>query len=93
MHAVDVSGSNSGWQPFGSWTVALTSGTPSSVSVSPSSGSGASQTFTLQYSDTAGAANLQTGVGVFQRYVGQSRQQRLHAVLQHCDQPDQLVER
>jgi hypothetical protein len=30
------------------------------VSVSPSSGSGASQTFALQYSDTAGAANLQT---------------------------------
>jgi len=58
MHAVDASGSNSGWQPLGSWTVALTSGTPSSVSVSPSSGSGTSQTFALQYSDTGGAASL-----------------------------------
>ena len=30
-------------------------------------GIGASQTFALQYSDTAGAASLQNGVGVFQR--------------------------
>ena len=59
MHAVDVSGSNSGWQQLGSWTVAFSSGIPSTVSVTPNSGSGTSQTFTLQYSDTAGAANLQ----------------------------------
>jgi hypothetical protein len=59
LYAVDVSGSNSGWQPMGSWTVGSTAGTPSPVSVTPSSGSGASQTFALEYSDTAGAASLQ----------------------------------
>jgi hypothetical protein len=58
LHAVDISGTNSGWQQLGAWTLA-TAGTPSTVSVMPSSGSGNSQTFTLQYSDTAGAANLQ----------------------------------
>jgi hypothetical protein len=59
LHSVDVSGSNSGWQQLGSWSVAFSAGTPSTVSVSPNSGSGMSQAFTLQYSDTAGAANLQ----------------------------------
>jgi subtilase family serine protease len=59
MHAVDMSGSNSGWQAFGSWTVALTSGTPSTISVSPSSGSGTNQTFALQYSDTGGSSSLE----------------------------------
>jgi hypothetical protein len=59
MHSVDVSGSNSGWQQLGSWTVAFSPGIPSTVSVSPNSGSGMSQAFTLQYSDTAAAANLQ----------------------------------
>ena len=49
----------SGWQQLGSWTVSSGAGTPSAVSVTPSSGSGASQTFALQYSDTAGAASLQ----------------------------------
>ena len=59
LYAVDLSGSNSGWQPEGSWTVTGAAGTPAPVSVTPSSGSGASQTFTLQYSDTAGAASLE----------------------------------
>ena len=59
LHSVDVSGSKTGWQQLGSWTVAFSAGTPSTVSVSPNSGSGMSQAFTLQYSDTAGAANLQ----------------------------------
>ena len=59
LHSVDVSGSNSGWQQLGAWTVAFSASTPSTVSVSPNSGSGTSQAFTLQYSDTAGAANLQ----------------------------------
>ncbi len=57
--AVDGSGSNSGWQQLGSWTVSSGAGTPAAVSVTPSSGSGASQTFALQYSDSAGAASLQ----------------------------------
>ncbi len=59
LRAVDTSGSNSGWQQSGNWTVAFTPGTPSTVSVTPDSGSSATQTFTLQYSDTQGAANLQ----------------------------------
>ena len=59
MLAADVSGSNSGWQQLGSWTASSTTATPAAVSVTPGSGSGASQTFALQYSDTSGAAGLQ----------------------------------
>jgi hypothetical protein len=59
LHAVDVSGTSSVWQQLGSWTVSGGAGAPAPVSVTPSSGSGASQTFALQYSDTAGAASLQ----------------------------------
>ena len=59
LHSVDVSGSNSGWQLLGAWAVTSGAGTASTVSVTPNSGSGAAQAFTLQYSDTAGAANLQ----------------------------------
>ena len=58
MYDSDVSGSNSGWQQEGTWTVSAGSGVPAPVSVTPSSGSGASQSFALQYSDTAGAGNL-----------------------------------
>jgi len=60
MYAADGSGANSGWQQEGTWTVPAGSGTPAPVSVTPSSGSGANQTFALQYSDTAGAARLQS---------------------------------
>ena len=59
MYATDVSGSNSGWQQLGAWTVPLAAGVPATVSVTPSSGSGASQSFALEYSDTAGAASLE----------------------------------
>jgi hypothetical protein len=59
LDAKDLSGANSGWQQLGSWTIPGTTGTPAAVSVTPSSGSGMSQTFALHYSDTAGAANLQ----------------------------------
>jgi len=59
LHAVDVSGTGSTWQQFGSWTVTVTSGTAASVSVTPSSGEGANPLFALQYSDTSGAANLE----------------------------------
>jgi hypothetical protein len=59
LHAVDTAGSNSAWQQLGNWTVAAATGAPAPVSVTPSSGSGASQTFALKYSDTGGAANLQ----------------------------------
>jgi len=59
MFASDVSGANSGWQQLGSWTVPGTGGTPAAVSATPNSGTGASQTFTLEYSDTSGEASLQ----------------------------------
>jgi hypothetical protein len=59
LHAIDISGTASAWQQLGSWTVGSAAGAPATVSVTPNSGSGASQSFTLAYSDTAGAANLQ----------------------------------
>jgi hypothetical protein len=50
---------NSGWQTMGTWTVPAPA-TPvvSVVSVTPSSGNGAQQTFTSQYSDSSGATDL-----------------------------------
>ena len=51
-------GLSSGWQALGTWTVATSSQPPQAVSASPSSGSGASQTFTFVYSDVNGAADL-----------------------------------
>jgi hypothetical protein len=48
---------NSGWQNMGSWTV-LGASTPPAVLVTPGSGSGAQQTFALQYADPLGAADL-----------------------------------
>ena len=44
---------------MGSWTVPAGSA-PAPVSVTPSSGSGASQTFALQYADSLGATDLAT---------------------------------
>jgi hypothetical protein len=52
-------GLDTGMLARGSWTVAVSAGgTPSAVSVSPSSGSGLSQTFTFAFSDTGGASDL-----------------------------------
>jgi len=59
MFAMDVSGPNTGWQQLGTWTVPAAAGVPATVSVTPSSGSAASQTFVLHYSDSAGASSLQ----------------------------------
>lgn len=59
MHAIDISGAKSGWQQLGTWVVPGETGSPAAISVTPNSGSGASQSFTLQYSDTAGAASLE----------------------------------
>src|SRR6202034_2877898 len=64
MQANDVSGTATGWLLMGTWRASGASGTPAVVSVTPNSGSALTQTFTLQYSDTAGAANLQR-VGVW----------------------------
>ena len=62
LYAADLSGTGSGWQPLGTWTVPSSGGpgVASAVSVTPSSGSGTSHNFALQYSDTAGASNLQS---------------------------------
>jgi hypothetical protein len=61
------SSSNSGWQTRGTWTVPSAGGTTTpatpavtTVSASPNAGTGASQTFALQYSDSTGATNLST---------------------------------
>ena len=70
LYAVDISGSNSGWQLRGHVDGGVASGTPPAVSVTPSSGSGTSQTFALQYSDTAGAANLQQAWVYFSATLG-----------------------
>jgi hypothetical protein len=51
-------GTSTGLQPLGAWTVAVTNQAPQAVSVSPSSGSGASQTFTFVYTDVNGAPDL-----------------------------------
>ena len=59
LYATDVSGANSGWQQLGAWTVPAAAGVPSVVSVTPSSGSGASESFALQYLDADGANSLE----------------------------------
>jgi hypothetical protein len=57
MYAAGSSGANSGWQTRGAWTVAG-GVVVTADSVAPASGSGATQTFALQYSDTAGLSDL-----------------------------------
>jgi len=56
MLAASAGGANTGWQQRGTWTV--TTPTPQALSVSPASGSGTTQSFTLRYSDPNGAAAL-----------------------------------
>ena len=57
MYAAGLSAA-SGWQTMGSWTVPATSGPPTAVSVTPSSGAGVQQVFALQYADPLGATDL-----------------------------------
>jgi hypothetical protein len=58
MRASDVAHNlDSGWQDMGTWVPNMPA-TPSAVSVSPSSGSGTSQTFTYLYSDASGYQNI-----------------------------------
>ncbi|HZU24736.1 MAG TPA: Ig-like domain-containing protein, partial [Bryobacteraceae bacterium] len=52
------SGGNTGFIQKGTWTPSPTSGPPTVVSLSPSSGSGSSATFTAVYSDPNGIADL-----------------------------------
>lgn len=60
MRAQTDAGVNTDWQLRGTWTVPPPAGpgVPSVVSVTPGSGSGASGTFVLLYSDTVGASDL-----------------------------------
>jgi hypothetical protein len=57
MQATSPSGS-SNWQALGTWTVPVPAAGTTAVSVTPASGSGLQQTFTFQYSDSSGAADL-----------------------------------
>jgi hypothetical protein len=52
--AQDNANANSGWQQIGSWTPTVSATPPSVLSVSPSSGSGNTQTFVFKYSDPNG---------------------------------------
>jgi glucose/arabinose dehydrogenase len=56
MYAANYSGANSDWQIRGTWTGKASVVTADAVT--PASGSGVSQTFALQYSDSAGFADL-----------------------------------
>jgi probable HAF family extracellular repeat protein len=60
MYAANRSGANSGWNDRGDWTVPVVTAVVTADSVTPASGSGTTQTFALQYSDTLGAADLST---------------------------------
>jgi hypothetical protein len=59
MDAQDNAGLTSGFQAAGTWTVVpLLNHAPTTVSVTPSSGTGSTQTFSFKYSDPDGAADL-----------------------------------
>jgi hypothetical protein len=60
MYAASGGGINSGWQDRGDWTVPSVVAAVAADSATPNSGSGPSQTFALQYSDTLGATDLST---------------------------------
>ena len=60
LDAAETEGANSGWQTRGTWTVPGTALSLTADLVTPNSGSGVSQAFALQYSDTAGASSLST---------------------------------
>ena len=70
MYAADTSGLNSGWQTRGSWSVSGFA--PEAVSVTPSSGSGTSQTFLFTYRDADGYAQLKWNYVLFNTSVLQS---------------------
>lgn len=58
--ATDTSGASGAWKQLGSWTVTapVVNSAPVAAGVSPSSGSGAAQVFTFNYTDANGAADL-----------------------------------
>ena len=87
----DVSGANSGGSNWAPGPCRAASGTPAAVSVTPSSGSGASQTFALQYSDTAGAASLQQVWVYFNATLANPASNACLLYYNVADQPDQLA--
>jgi len=72
--ATSVSGATSGWQLRGTWTIPST--LPPLVvtadSALPNAGTGTTQTFALQYSDTAGATDLSAAWAWFSATFGSS---------------------
>ena len=58
LYTQDRAGAYAGWDARGSWEVPSGNRAPSSISVTPSSGSGASQTFTFTVADPDGAEDL-----------------------------------
>ena len=63
LNAIDTTNQTSNWQLRGAWTVA--GFLPEAVSVTPSSGSGNSQTFRFLFRDFDGAADLQWVFALF----------------------------
>ena len=59
LYATDSTGANSGFSSLGTWSPAVNQ-PPVNVSISPNSGTGASQTFTAAFSDGNGFADLAT---------------------------------
>jgi glucose/arabinose dehydrogenase len=78
LYAANATGVNSGWPIRGAWTVPAVGPGPGPApavtadSILPSSGSGASQTFAMQFSDTSGAMNLSTAYVLFSSSGGSS---------------------
>lgn len=56
--AIDSTGNNSNWSSKGTWTVPAANQPPVPSSISPNSGSGASQTFAAVYTDPNGATDI-----------------------------------
>jgi len=71
MFAADTTGLNSGWQQRGTWTTQIPTA-PQALSVSPSSGSGTSQTFQFVYSDANGYEQIGWAHAMFQTAVNQA---------------------
>ena len=63
LYAESVTGANTGWQLRGTWTVPGTVVTADSIT--PNSGAGTDQIFSLRYTDTAGAPDLSWAMIVF----------------------------
>ena len=80
MQTTDRAGLDTGLQPRGNWTVGAENTPPQAVSVSPSSGSGLSQTFTFVFSDANGAADLSRQFILFNQGIAGE-----HSCLPHFD--------